>query len=427
MEAANRSAGTAPESAHDGIGLALLAVALAYVSLGVILGFVQGGIAPILRTQGMPLSAMRWVYALYLPFGIAFLWAPLVDSWRWPWLGRRTGWIIPMQWVAVFAILAAAFHEPAHGAWTILLTLGVVATLAAATMDVALDALTVEMIPQAQRPAAAAAKMGGVSLGSVLGGGVLIALYPQLAWQGTMWVIAALMALSGVPVLALIRRDRQLSTQSTQSIQSIQSRRQRASIRQTLRKPGMKTRFIRLTLLVCTLLALFNFNRLLLVDMGVSLERIGSVLGTIAPLANAAACVLAPFLIRWLPLRSAASLMAAVCLVSAGIVWLGFSQGSAMTAMIGSVLTTAGASALYVVLGGLILEWATGDQAATDYALLYGLGRFIGTAALLVLPGLIQIIGWSRFQACIVIAFAASAWYFMRMFHGPAVKAASEP
>lgn len=408
----------------------MLAVALAYVSLGVILGFVQGGIAPILRTQGMALSTMRWVYALYLPFGIAFLWAPVVDSWRWPWLGRRTGWIIPMQWVAVFAILAAAFHEPAHGAWSTLLILGVVATLAAATMDVALDALTVEMIPQAQRPAAAAAKMGGVSLGSVLGGGVLIALYPQLAWQGTMWVIAALMALSGVPVLALIRRDRQLSIQSTQSIQSIQSirsRRQRASIRQTLRKPGMKTRFIRLTLLVCTLLALFNFNRLLLVDMGVSLERIGSVLGTIAPLANAAACVLAPFLVRWLPLRNAASLMAAVCLVSAGTVWVGFSQGSAMTAMIGSVLTTAGASALYVVLGGLILEWATGDQAATDYALLYGLGRFIGTAALLVLPGLIQVIGWSRFQACIVIAFAASAWYFMRMFHGPAAKAGSEP
>ncbi|OZI34186.1 MFS transporter [Bordetella genomosp. 10] len=430
MEAANRSAGAAPESAHDRIGLALLAVALAYVSLGVILGFVQGGIAPILRTQGMALSTMRWVYALYLPFGIAFLWAPVVDSWRWPWLGRRTGWIIPMQWVAVFAILAAAFHEPAHGAWSTLLILGVVATLAAATMDVALDALTVEMIPQAQRPAAAAAKMGGVSLGSVLGGGVLIALYPQLAWQGTMWVIAALMALSGVPVLALIRRDRQLSIQSTQSIQSIQSirsRRQRASIRQTLRKPGMKTRFIRLTLLVCTLLALFNFNRLLLVDMGVSLERIGSVLGTIAPLANAAACVLAPFLVRWLPLRNAASLMAAVCLVSAGTVWVGFSQGSAMTAMIGSVLTTAGASALYVVLGGLILEWATGDQAATDYALLYGLGRFIGTAALLVLPGLIQVIGWSRFQACIVIAFAASAWYFMRMFHGPAAKAGSEP
>lgn len=407
MEAADRPMTAPTDDARDRGWAVLLAVALAYVSLGAILGFVQGGIAPVLRTQGMELSALRWVYALYLPFGIAFLWAPWIDSWRWPWLGRRTGWIIPMQGIAVAAIAAAAFHPPGPGAWGILLILGLVATLAAATMDLAMDALTVELIPSGQRAAAAAAKMGGVSLGSVLGGGVLVALYPRLEWQGTLWVIAGIMALSGIPVLALISRDRTVSSAAPQ---------QRARLRQTLRKPGMKTRFIRLTLLVCTLLALFNFNRLLLVDMGVSLERIGSVLGTTAPLANALACVLAPFLLRLLPVRQAAWLMAGLCLVSAATVWLGFFLGSSITALAGSVLTTAGASALYVVLGSLILEWASGRQAATDYALLYGVGRLIGTAALMILPGLIQVIGWSAFQGAVVIAFAVSAWYFLRLF-----------
>lgn len=396
-----------PDDAQSRAWVVLLAVALTYVSLGAILGFVQGGIAPVLRTQGLPLSAMRWVYALYLPFGIAFLWAPWIDAWRWPWLGRRTGWIIPMQGIAVLAIAAAAFQLPGPGAWSTLLTLGLLATFAAATMDLAMDALTVELVSDGQRTAAAAAKVGGISLGSVVGGGVLVALYPRLGWQETLWVIAAIMALSGIPVLALIGRDRALC---------IAPPSQRAALRQTLRKPGMKTRFIRLTLLVCTLLALFNFNRLLLVDMGVSLERIGSLLGTTAPLVNALACVLAPWLLRRVPVRRAAWLMAGLCLASVTTVWLGFVLGHAATALAGSVLTTASAAALYVVLGGLILEWASGQQAATDYALLYGVGRLIGTAALMILPGMIQVIGWSAFQGSVAIAFAASAWYFLRLF-----------
>lgn len=407
MEAVEPASITTLNASRRHAWLLLLAVALAYVSLGAILGFVQGGIAPVLRTQGMELSAMRWVYTLYLPFGIAFLWAPSVDSWRWPWLGRRTGWIIPMQWLAVVAIVAASFNDPGPGTWSLLLALGLVATISAATMDVALDALTVEMVPDAQRAAAAAAKMGGISLGSVLGGGVLVALYPQLGWHGTLLAIAGLMALSGIPVLALISKDRALSGRPAQ---------QRARLKQTLRKPGMAVRLLRLTLLVCTLLALFNFNRLLLVDMGVSLERIGSVLGTMAPLANAAACLLSPVLLRLLPVRQVAWTVVGLCIASASIVWLGFVLGKPTMAMTGSVLTTASAAALYVVLGSLILAWATGEQAATDYALLYGLGRLIGTAGLIILPGLIQVIGWSAFQSAMVIAFAVSAWYFLRLF-----------
>lgn len=407
MDIADPSAKTSlAVSRRDG-RLILAAITLAYVSLGIILGFVQGGVAPVLRTQGVELSALRWVYALYLPFGLAFLWAPVVDSWRWPWLGRRTGWIVPMQWVSVLAIVAMAFVKPATGAWGVLLTLGFVATIAAATMDVALDALTVEMVPQTQRAAAAGAKMGGISLGAVLGGGVLVAWYPQLDWHGTLLLIAAATALSCLPVFALVSKDQRLSTRMQQH---------RAKLIRTLRKPNMGRRLLRLTLLVCTLLALFNFNRLLLVDMGVSLERIGSLLGVIAPMANATASFLAPMLVRAMPVRRAAWLTAGICFVSACLVWLGCLQAGITTVIVGSILTTAGAAALYVVLGSLMLEWASGQQAATDYALLYGIGRLIGTAALMVLPGVIQAVGWPIFLAFVILAFAASAWYFLRLF-----------
>ncbi|WYX59214.1 hypothetical protein WJ967_17980 [Achromobacter xylosoxidans] len=61
-------------------------------------------------------------------------------------------------------------------------------------------------------------------------------------------------------------------------------------------------------------------------------------------------------------------------------------------------------------MGGLILGWAAGGQAATDYALLYGLGRFVGTLALLGMPALIALVGWPAFYAlaaaCAVLAVA---------------------
>ncbi|MCV6806850.1 hypothetical protein OIJ07_32525, partial [Achromobacter ruhlandii] len=86
----------------------LAAIAALYVSLGAVLGFVQGGVGPILRDKGHALASMAPVFALYLPFGVTFLWAPLVDRWRLPWLGRRSGWIVAAQGLAVLLVAAIA-------------------------------------------------------------------------------------------------------------------------------------------------------------------------------------------------------------------------------------------------------------------------------------------------------------------------------
>lgn len=385
----------------------LITIALMYISLGSILGFVQGAVAPVLRAQGMELSSLRWAYALYVPFGVAFLWAPWIDRWRLPWLGRRTGWIVPMQFFGVVAVVLAAAIEPEAEAWKMLLALGLVATACSATVDLALDALTVEHVPDSYRTIAAAAKMGGVATGTVLGGGLLVALYPRIGWSGSLLFIAVLMTISGLLAFALVSRDRTLPAQQQQ---------RRPALKETLRKPGMKVRLFRLTLLACTLVALFNFNRLMLVDMGVSLEQIGGVLGTAAPAANAVACVLIAASVRTMSARHLAWAVGIFCLAAAGVVLSGYVNDSAAIVIIGAVMTSSGAAAMYVVLGSLILQWAEGAQPATDYALLYGLGRLVATVSLMALPGAIQAMGWPAFQTMLMAAFALAAWYFMDLF-----------
>lgn len=383
----------------------LTTIVLSYVALGTILGFVQGGVAPVLRSQGVELAAMRWVYALYLPFGLAFSWASRIDRWHWPWLGPRTGWIVPMQALTVLSLLVIAAIAPGPGVWTLLLLLGLVATVSAATMDVALDALTVELIPEPLRAAAAGAKMGGVALGSIIGGGLLVAGYPALQWRGTLQLMALIVALSCLPMLTLVRQDRQRQIRQTGA---------RPRLRDCLRTPLMRSRFLRLTLLTCSLIALFSFGRLMLVDMGVPLERIGYVLGIIAPIATACTCVLTPFALRHVPVQKALVALGALCLTGALLVWLALLQRSPDLLMAGTIVTTAAAAGLYVALGGLILIWAQGSQAATDYALLYGVGRLLGTVALMALPGLAATLGWPVFQSALILLFAIALWCFRR-------------
>lgn len=376
----------------------LAAIAALYISLGAVLGFVQGGIGPILRGKGVALASMAPVFALYLPFGVTFLWAPLVDRWRLPWLGRRSGWIVAAQGVAVLLAVAIALG----GALPLpaLFALGLATTMAASTMDVALDAWTVDHMPESWRGAASAAKVGGLSLGAVLGGGVLVGLFARLGWEGVFLLLATIMALATLPAWRLAERAAPSPTI-------------RPGLAAALRQPAMPGRLLRISLVTCALMALFNMNRLMLIDLGVPLARIGWVLGIAAPLANLAVALATPGLLRRCPARPLLwAFLAAALAGVAGILWALHSRDASL-AIAASVLVGACVSGLYIVMGGLILGWAAGGQAATDYALLYGLGRFVGALALLGMPALIARAGWPAFYAAAAIAAALAVTYFM--------------
>lgn len=143
--------------------LVLLSLGLLYISFGVCFGLLEYGIPPILLSQGVDLQAMGWVIALYIPFGLTFLWAPVVDRISLPWLSHRIGWIALCQIVSSGLLIAIAFGSslPAAG----MFFLGLAVCFAVATMDLALDALAVDMIGPKYRSMAAALKVSALALG----------------------------------------------------------------------------------------------------------------------------------------------------------------------------------------------------------------------------------------------------------------------
>src|SRR5688500_3847630 len=59
-----------------------------------------------------------------LPFTYKFVWAPAMDRYVPPFLGRRRGWLLTTQFLIAGALIAIATTDPAASTWTMaLLTL----------------------------------------------------------------------------------------------------------------------------------------------------------------------------------------------------------------------------------------------------------------------------------------------------------------
>ena len=98
-----------------------LLLALYFVQ-GLPFGFQAVALPVYLRQQGASLAEIGLVGVLAAPWMLKMLWAPLVDRYHWPRLGRRRSWILPAQ--AGLALSCAAAAAVGGTNLTLLLGLG---------------------------------------------------------------------------------------------------------------------------------------------------------------------------------------------------------------------------------------------------------------------------------------------------------------
>jgi MFS transporter, PAT family, beta-lactamase induction signal transducer AmpG len=150
--------------------------ALLYFSEGCPIGFIWWAVPTWLRTHGLDLGTITALTAmLVLPWTLKFLWAPLIDGCRTRRWGYRA-WIVSMQLLMGFALLPLLTLAPAENIdwlkWCLL-----VHALAAATQDVAIDALAIRSVPAEQRGSLNGWMQAGMLGGrSLFGGGAILAL-----------------------------------------------------------------------------------------------------------------------------------------------------------------------------------------------------------------------------------------------------------
>ncbi len=174
----------------------LLLVAL-YVAQGLPFGFFTLALPVLLRDAGWSLTAIGFLQFLSLPWGIKFLWAPLLDQY-----GTRRAWLLAFQLSAVAAALLLSQMTLAPGG--IVLFVAVFGfNLIAASQDVVTDGLSVRMLSAKERGLANAIQVGAYRLGMILGGGLLLWLFARTGWQTMFLVMAALLTITVLPVIPL--------------------------------------------------------------------------------------------------------------------------------------------------------------------------------------------------------------------------------
>ena len=388
---------------HSSSRRVMLAMGVLYVGFGVLAALLQGGLPPVLRARGLSVAQIGWTFALYLPIGLSFLWAPLVDRIRLPFLSPRISWIVLAQLATVAGLIAVAMLE--HAPMALLFGLGLLVAVAAAPMDLALDALAVELTNAQRKPMAASLKLAALALGSMIGGGVFVAVLGRMGWQFTFLCVAALMLLSLVPVLGLVKQEGHHSAGSQS-----QEKRWFACLRQA----HMRRYLLLLVVCAGVIFPLSALNRVMLVDIQVPMEHIAWLVGSLQPIALMAIALLATPLIRSLGHRAALALLTLAGVLCTGLLIAGYLQGWQTVAIVGTVGMSTVVGGLMVVYSALILRWSEGPHAATNYAVLFCGTRLSGIVMSVLAGKLVAAMSWPVFYGAGMAALILSSLWMLK-------------
>ena len=186
--------------------------------LGIISGFpwvlIGSALSLWLKDDGLSRSTIGWAGLIFGVYAINFLWAPLIDRLRVPWLtdrvGHRRAWIITLQAVILLCLVAWSAVDPTANLAGVI-AVGLVIAIASATQDITIDALRIEQIGTAEgdaMAAGAATAVVGWWTGFKLGG--VVALETASAfqnagvedyWQTTFLVLGVVVVLCNIGLM----------------------------------------------------------------------------------------------------------------------------------------------------------------------------------------------------------------------------------
>ncbi|MGE0743835.1 MAG: MFS transporter [Rhodospirillales bacterium] len=157
-----------------------------------------------LATSGIDKTTIGIFALVGVPYSFKFLWAPLIDGLRIPFLtdrlGRRRGWAVLTQIALIAAILALAQTDPT--ADPVLTGLAALAlAFCSASQDIVVDAYRVEILAENEQGAGAAVTQIGYRFGILAAGAGALFIADAYGWPAAFATMAALIATGIAAVL----------------------------------------------------------------------------------------------------------------------------------------------------------------------------------------------------------------------------------
>ncbi|MFC1859451.1 AmpG family muropeptide MFS transporter [Thermodesulfobacteriota bacterium] len=168
-----------------------------------------------MREEGVDLTVIGLMALVGLPYTVKFLWAPFLDRFTPPFLGRRRGWLFLSQIALMASIVGLGFTNPGKNPWVVAFAAFLV-TFFSATQDIVVDAYRREDLADEELGLGSSLYINGYRVGMLLasGGGLILADYISFS---LVYLIMAACMLPGV-ITTLLAPEPEIAAGTPQNL-----------------------------------------------------------------------------------------------------------------------------------------------------------------------------------------------------------------
>ena len=149
----------------------LIAILILGFASGLPLALTGQSLQAWLTVENVDISTIGFFSLVGLPYTFKFLWAPLMDRFELPFLGRRRGWLVISQIAIAAALVLMSTFSPSQNTQVIAL-LAVLVAFLSASQDVVIDAYRTDILDSSERGIGSSLSVFGYRLAMIVSGGV---------------------------------------------------------------------------------------------------------------------------------------------------------------------------------------------------------------------------------------------------------------
>jgi PAT family beta-lactamase induction signal transducer AmpG len=155
-----------------------------------------------LRSSDIDLATIGLFSLVSLPYTWKFIWSPVMDRFRPPFLGRRRGWALITQVALLLSIGIMGHFDPTESLRGIVVLVFLV-SLFSASQDIVVDAYRRELLQDDELGTGNSFAINAYRMSSLVPGALALILADHLPWSSVFWITAAFMGVGLITTLMI--------------------------------------------------------------------------------------------------------------------------------------------------------------------------------------------------------------------------------
>ena len=145
-----------------------------------------------MKEKGVDLTWIGMITLVQLPYTWKFIWAPVLDRFTLPFLGRRRGWLLVAQLCLILSIAALGYSDPVKNV-VMMVIAAILVSFFSASQDIVIDAYRREDLADEELGLGSSMYIYGYRLGMLLAGGGGLILADHMPYSKVYLIMAVCM------------------------------------------------------------------------------------------------------------------------------------------------------------------------------------------------------------------------------------------